>query len=565
MPNKPPSPTIEIPATPNDQALKEAIFELLSTHFKKSQLHAVEMQLAQSDNTDAEQRTRLMGISNFRYPFRRRNANALNKQNIDPNALFRSNLNQHPMSNVYHPISGATLTIPQFFEKLCNRLLVEVRTKGIFRLAGSTGRQKAMMENIAQHNYSFGSCSSLDLASIAKRFIRNIPGGLIPSTIRILMMTCADLKAAKNVPQIPLYEPKLVPSGSADLTTRIWEPRLFNYQQPMFVEGRSTMESQLLLLCLLMPKLNRDLLIYLLTILLEVSKAKEWNGMSFPNIMIIFGPTIFNPECSAPIDVRNCVEKQSRILSVLFANIDKIGKTIPSLEEKLKEIKQRKVDTDHKSSRVLRAMMSNIANGFKGSSHRSHSTTTQKRTPFHLKSKNATNSSQWSSLRIRKDSTPFKGKRMNDDECISIQKEGTNENILTLGCFVDPRIVDNEKSKSKVLVKTQTTKTTTVRIQTSIIDDNYQEVPTEGQIELRSDGPSILSPNGKLPRLSHRRRLFGSAISRRGTGRLYTTQFNELNGENRDGRRYGRLSTMRQGRTRWRIYKGTRRIANRMK
>ncbi|KAL7673290.1 hypothetical protein ACOME3_008156 [Neoechinorhynchus agilis] len=425
MSSRPPLPPVQQPPnllcdSPDDPLAREAVLEMLSAYFKKSQLQLLEAQLTQVDSSAAlsggNQRSGILNLQNFRPRFRRSSTSTRPTsskvpecQTIDPALVFRLPLSQFPLTDVRHPSNGTTLTIPDFFQKLCSRLLSDQQKEGIFRLAGSYNREKVIMASIADQNYCFDSCGTIDLAAVAKRFIRNIPGGLIPEVIRGLMVDCIDCVILEKPPRLHEQDVHIdqavLRSGGFTSRIRAKSPVLrrrnstANRRTKDLSDPKLGIEDRLMLLCLLMPKLNRDLLVYLLTVLMEVSKAEDRNKMSISNLIIVFAPTIFDAECSSggsvksasPTNARHCVDKPSKVLTALLNNSSRIGTLIPCLQEKLKQIRQRKLEQPRKS-RILSFVTSGFGSGFGRSRRRSRSTAGHVRVGCNP-AENATNSS----------------------------------------------------------------------------------------------------------------------------------------------------------------------------
>ncbi|KAI0987011.1 hypothetical protein GJ496_011435, partial [Pomphorhynchus laevis] len=126
--------------------------------------------------------------------------------------------------------------------------------EGLLRKSGSISRQNVIIDNIVKGNYQFKSCNPFDLCSILKRFIRNIPGGLIPSIFHETFIgTIKHYKATRE------YDP-------------------------------------LLACCLLLTKPNLHVLIFLMRFLSEIAMDHSSNRMTVENISTVFAPTIFTSD-----------------------------------------------------------------------------------------------------------------------------------------------------------------------------------------------------------------------------------------------------------------------------
>lgn len=103
--------------------------------------------------------------------------------------IFQKSLRDQ--SKVFVQINNEEILVPKFLVTICEYIRQHLEVEGIFRKAGSSARQKTLRVEIeASENFSAADeqVSVLDVASLLKQWLREIPEGLIPTQYHDLFL-----------------------------------------------------------------------------------------------------------------------------------------------------------------------------------------------------------------------------------------------------------------------------------------------------------------------------------------------------------------------------------------
>ena len=119
------------------------------------------------------------------------------------------------------PNFEADLMVPKLVASACTFIEERKEVEGIYRMSGSQGRQKVIRTHIEeQQQMDFASISPpphvLDVASLLKQFLRELPEPVIPRSLHTLLSSChASSQPLENL-QLALL--MLPPTHMATLT-----------------------------------------------------------------------------------------------------------------------------------------------------------------------------------------------------------------------------------------------------------------------------------------------------------------------------------------------------------
>ncbi|XP_031634865.1 rho GTPase-activating protein 11A-like [Contarinia nasturtii] len=186
--------------------------------------------------------------------------------------------------------NGSLCRIPMFLSDACSRIMDQIELEGIFRKAGSTIRQKEIREKIELGIWD-DSYNVIDIASILKYFFRELPDPLLPPG---------------------------------------------NFQETILrcLIGKNTNErkiSAIKMVCLLLPNVVLNTLVYFMQFLNLVSLHSTSNKMSTKNLAIIFAPGLM------PINESygQRLVSHVQIIEILIDNAHELGLVPSHLQHRL--------------------------------------------------------------------------------------------------------------------------------------------------------------------------------------------------------------------------------------
>ncbi|KAJ8963931.1 hypothetical protein NQ314_005260 [Rhamnusium bicolor] len=146
--------------------------------------------------------------------------------------------------------TGQTVSVPKFVPELCEFILQNVETTGIFRLAGSCFKQQKIKLRLDEGGRlsDEDQLNVIDVASVLKLFLRELPEPLVPEQCHKLFLACWSLE---------------------------------------------NQEEAILFATLVLPTENLNLLIYLMQFFKKVASFSSHNKMDSYNISVCITPNIF--------------------------------------------------------------------------------------------------------------------------------------------------------------------------------------------------------------------------------------------------------------------------------
>ena len=118
------------------------------------------------------------------------------------------------------PNLEADLMVPKLVASACVFIEERKGVEGIYRMSGSQGRQKVMRSHIEEQQTDFANISPpphvLDVASLLKQFLRELPEPVIPRSLHTLLSSC--YLSAQPLENLQLALLMLPPSHLATLT-----------------------------------------------------------------------------------------------------------------------------------------------------------------------------------------------------------------------------------------------------------------------------------------------------------------------------------------------------------
>jgi len=201
------------------------------------------------------------------------------------------------------PNLEADLMVPKLVASACAFIEERKGVEGIYRMSGSQGRQKVMRSHIEEQQTDFANISPpphvLDVASLLKQFLRELPEPVIPRSLHTLLSSC--YLSAQPLENLQLALLMLPPSHLATLT-------------------------------------------YLLSHLKTIARASGDNKMGAANLAIVLSPNLL-PSQEAQlkgkkahqVDVNSVKLKQNTaILELLIQNSEVMGFLSEEIEEQYK-------------------------------------------------------------------------------------------------------------------------------------------------------------------------------------------------------------------------------------
>lgn len=171
--------------------------------------------------------------------------------------------------------------VPKFVTDACSLLMDNVEVEGLFRKAGSTARQKEIREKIESGIPFDFTCNAIDVANILKYFFRELPEPLLPpNNFQESILRCLLCKGT--------HERKV---------------------------------SAIKMVCLLLPVINLNTLVYFMQFLNFVSTHSSMNKMSIKNLAIILTPSLM------PIteNIGQRLVSHVQIIEILIEHAHEIG------------------------------------------------------------------------------------------------------------------------------------------------------------------------------------------------------------------------------------------------
>jgi len=134
--------------------------------------------------------------------------------------VFGRRLGELTQRAVTVPRLEADLMVPKFVASACTFIEERKGVEGIYRMSGSQGRQRVMRSHIEEQQTDFASISPpphvLDVASLLKQFLRELPEPVIPRSLHTLLSSC--YQSSRPLENLQLALLMLPPSHSATLT-----------------------------------------------------------------------------------------------------------------------------------------------------------------------------------------------------------------------------------------------------------------------------------------------------------------------------------------------------------
>jgi hypothetical protein len=202
------------------------------------------------------------------------------------------------------PVGGSDLLVPDFVVSACGYIEDHVTVEGLYRMSGSQGRQKAMRAELEERAGGLDDLAPppppLDVASLLKQFLRELPEPAIPRSLHPLLASChASSRPLENL-QLAL---------------------------------------------LLAPAEHAACLSFLLRHLARVAAASSSNRMGPGNLAIVLSPNLLpGPEAAAKglggrragqVEASSARLKQNTaILELLVQHADSVGFLPPQIEER---------------------------------------------------------------------------------------------------------------------------------------------------------------------------------------------------------------------------------------
>lgn len=186
--------------------------------------------------------------------------------------------------------NGSLCRIPLFISDACSRIMDQIEVEGIFRKAGSTARQKEIREKIELGIWE-DSYNVIDIASILKYFFRQLPDPLLPpGNFQETILRCLLCKGTN--------ERKI---------------------------------AAIKMVCLLLPNVVLNTLVYFMQFLNLVSLHSTSNKMTTKNLAIIFAPGLM------PINESygQRLVSHVQIIEILIDNAHDLGLIPPELLHRL--------------------------------------------------------------------------------------------------------------------------------------------------------------------------------------------------------------------------------------
>ncbi|EDV28536.1 uncharacterized protein TRIADDRAFT_51542 [Trichoplax adhaerens] len=220
--------------------------------------------------------------------------------------------------------------IPTFLHQTSEFLRRHLHTEGLFRKSGSRSRQKILLAQIGKVNQDWSEDANVhDIATLWKQFLRSLSFPVLPHEFHEALLQCASMKASR------LHQ------------------------------------MTILLLCLLFPRDNLNVLHYIMKFLKDVATQSDQNQMDSNNLALVLTPSLM-PDVSNNDDNSDLLSLQTTIIKTLIDNADKIGFIPSDVLEDIQQLKDKftllpnddkfamnKFSNQKKSKRRLRTRSSN--------------------------------------------------------------------------------------------------------------------------------------------------------------------------------------------------------------
>lgn len=206
--------------------------------------------------------------------------------------LFRARIFNVPIQKLHKsPVqlkTGQVLAIPKIVQELCEQILENVETEGIFLKSGSRSKQVKIKSQMDERGHlPTKHLNVIDAAVILKCFLRALPEPLIPYGYHNLFLACCNVENTEEV---------------------------------------------LLIATLLLPMDHLNLLTYLMQFFNEVTNYSEYNKMSTSQLAVCVANDII-PICNFS---RGVLDKTAEITRLLIKESYEIGLITTDMHEKLK-------------------------------------------------------------------------------------------------------------------------------------------------------------------------------------------------------------------------------------
>lgn len=221
---------------------------------------------------------------------------SLNKKCAEKHVVFGRPLRDLAPASVV--LEASDVVVPHFLVAVLDFLRKEAEIEGLFRKVGSAQRQKILRAQVEEAETFYVAngtqVSPLDVASLLKQWLRELPEPLIPSRFDDIFISCAKLKG--------------------DVETKA---------------------EALLSCCLLLPPLHVASLSLLMRFLAEVASKSEANKMDSRNLAIVFTPGLFpvSDDLATYAKTSSDLSVKSDIVEMLINNANRIGMLNKGLEE----------------------------------------------------------------------------------------------------------------------------------------------------------------------------------------------------------------------------------------
>lgn len=209
----------------------------------------------------------------------------------DPVKIFRTKVFNAPLKGLKKKHvqlkTGQILPVPKIIHELCEWILENVETEGIFRKSGSRSKQQKIKSRIDERGRLTGeNLNVVDVAAVLRYFLRVLPEPLIPYAYHNLFLACLSLKNKKEM---------------------------------------------LLIATLLLPIDNLNLLTYLMQFFNEVASHSHFTKMNSDQLAVCISGDIIPVSKFSP----NIFEQTAKVTRLLIKESYEIGVITTSMQKKL--------------------------------------------------------------------------------------------------------------------------------------------------------------------------------------------------------------------------------------